>query len=269
MDYHVHTNFSDDSNMYIRDLIKAAKKKNIGEICITDHLEPDDLDGDSIEPLKKYTKKYFEEIKEISMKKDYPKIKIGVELGLSRKTLNKSSEYIKAHSYDFVLASLHEVNGVEVNDRGFYRSITAEEAYRLYLEEMYYCLENYNDFDCFGHLDLIRRYVKRFKGKNEIIFTSELKPLIDDILKLIIDKGKGIELNTSGYRYGLLTPLPPFEILKRYRELDGEIITIGSDAHSEEEVGDKIQHAHGLLLEAGFECFYTYEGRKAITNKLE
>ncbi|UMZ74597.1 Histidinol-phosphatase [Natranaerofaba carboxydovora] len=255
--------------MDIRELIEEAKKKNIKEICITDHLEPDDLDGGSIESLKEYTKKYFEEIKEVSMKKDCPKIKIGVELGLSRSTLNASKEYIKAHSYDFVLASLHEVNGVEVNDWGFHKSISAEKAYKLYLEEMYYCLENYDNFDCLGHLDLMRRYIKRFKGKNDIIFTYELKPMIDDILRLIIDKGKGIELNTSGYRYGLLTPLPSFEVLERYKELGGEVITIGSDAHSEEEIGDKIQHAHELLLETGFEYFYTYEDRKAIANKLK
>ena len=43
--------------------------------------------------------------------------------------------------------------------------------------------------------------------------------------------GKGIELNTGGFKYGLGHPNPCEDIIKRYKELGGEIITLGSDAH--------------------------------------
>ncbi len=278
VDYHLHTEFSDDSIMNLENLIRAAKDKNVKKICITDHVEPHEIKGGfegEGETLKIKTEKYLAKIKEViekETKMDMEKpglcITRGVELGLSPDTLKKSSQYVSLYPFDYVLASIHEIGGVDVNEKGLHEEKDGEELIFQFLEETYRCIKDFDEFDSLGHLDLIRRYIKRYKGVNDIIYTSNHKPIIDDILKLIIQRGKGIEVNSSGYRYGLMGPMPSFEIIKRYGELGGEIITMGSDAHEEAFVGDKLLNIREILLEAGFSYVFSFENRKPMAHKL-
>ena len=111
---------------------------------------------------------------------------------------------------------------------GFYEGKTKEQVYRRYLEEIYTIIRSFNDFDVLGHLGYIRRYVpydiKAMPFKN-------YDDIIEAILKWLIEHGKGIEINLSGYTYRLGSAIPEADIVKRYKELGGEIITLGSDAH--------------------------------------
>ena len=280
IDFHLHTKFSDDSILEIDDLVDAAIEKNIKILCITDHVEPEEFEENRLsKELKLKTESYFKEIAELRQKWESRsssrevKILTGVELGLSPETLDIGKKYIKANSFDFVLGSLHAVNGREVNDRSLYELRDEKEVLRIYLEELYRCIKKFDEFDSLAHIDLIRRYIKRYKGKNEIFYCfnpdPELNYLVDDILRIIRDKGKGLEVNSSGYRYGLLTPMPSFEVIKRFRGLGGEIITIGSDAHSTNQVGEKLQNVREIILEAGFKYVFKYEKRKALPLKLK
>ena len=97
---------------------------------------------------------------------------------------------------------------------------------------------------------------------------SEFSEKIDEILKLLISKGKGIEVNTSGLRYGVGSPHPSFEIIQRYHSLGGEIITIGSDAHKPEHIGYKFDTAYELLDKAGFKYVTIFKNRKPDFIKL-
>lgn len=280
VDFHLHTKFSDDSIMELDDLVETALANNIKMICITDHLEPDEFEfsdrkaGETQKKLKQKIASYFEEISKKTRdweKREDIKIFTGIELGLSLATLAKSKEIIKSYPFDFVLASLHCLEGIEVNNSSLYEQNEENELIKNYFQKLYKCLKEFNEYDSLAHLDLIRRYIKRYKGKDEVIlnYNNEINFLVDEILKLLRDRGKGLEINSSGYRYGLFTPMPSYEVIKRYRELGGELVTIGSDAHTTSQVGEKLQNLKELLLEAGFEYIFVYKKRKALPVKIK
>ena len=142
----------------------------------------------------------------------------------------------------------------------YFQGKEEDAAYRGYFESI---LENLAVFDCFdvyGHIDYIVRY-----GPNQNQFYSygKFADVIDEILRVLIQKGKGIEINTAGFKYGLGHPHPTEQILKRYRELGGEIITVGADAHKAEHVAFAFEKVPALLTEAGFRYYTVFRQRKA------
>ena len=98
---------------------------------------------------------------------------------------------------------------------------------------------------------------------------SRYSDVIDEILRLLIEKGKGIEINTGGFKYGLGHPNPCEEILARYRELGGEIITIGADAHKPEHVAFDFAKVPSILKDSGFDYFTVFRERKPEFVKIE
>lgn len=114
-----------------------------------------------------------------------------------------------------------------------------------------------------GHLDMIRRYDKAGEYPFE-----KVRDLVEEILKTVIARGKGIELNTSCFRYGLPDLTPGREILTLYRNMGGKILTIGSDTHREAHLGVRIKEMHGELKSLGFESVYTFEKMEPIAHRL-
>ena len=99
----------------------------------------------------------------------------------------------------------------------------------------------------------------------------DLKPYEDkfrQLFKNLTEKGRGIELNVSGYYKAMQDAMPPMSILKLYRECSGEIITIGSDAHKAEYIGFYQKEAHEMLQEAGFRYLTVFDHRKPEFIKL-
>ncbi len=145
-------------------------------------------------------------------------------------------------------------------DSGFFEGYTRKEAYLRYFEEVLQNIKLYdNEFDVYGHLD----YVVRYGGYAEKrIDYQEFREILDEILIQLIKKDKGIEINTSGIRYGLGNPHPNIDIVKRYKELGGKIITIGSDAHKVEDFAKDFDIAYDLLKEAGFDEIAIFHHRK-------
>ena len=124
-------------------------------------------------------------------------------------------------------------------------------------------VKRYQNYSVLGHMDLITRY-----DKNGIYPFEKAMPIISEILRIVIENGKGIELNTSYHRYGLEDSTPSVNILKRYRELGGDIITIGSDSHSPGQLGTYIEDARRLLKSLGFRYFCTYDKMQPIYHNL-
>ena len=123
-------------------------------------------------------------------------------------------------------------------------------------------LKNINTIDKFcvyGHIDFISRYGIY---KDNSLKYRDYSDLIDEVLKTLINKNKGIEINTSGYRYKLNQTYPQYDILKRYKELGGEIITIGSDAHTPDYVGDHFEVAYEMLVKSGFKYITRFKNLK-------
>ena len=249
LDYHIHSNFSLDSELKMEDACYKAIELGLKEIAFTDHI---DLDW----PGKEYTfeinlNQYFKSLSKIKKEFDHRiLVKKGIELGIQPNTIEKTNKLIKGYEFDYIIASIHCVGGCDIMKENFFEDKTTFQAYLRYFEEVVLIVNSFKSFCCLGHLDLIRRYIPDKSSRN--ISYNDFSDIVDSILKILIDKHKGIEVNTSGLKYGLNSFLPGSDFIKRYRELGGEIITIGSDSHDTGRVGDKVSEAIELIKEAGF-----------------
>lgn len=263
-DTHMHCYFSGDSEAAPRDMIESAIKKGLSGICFTDHLDLDyreepgyfDLDFEN----------YQKEI--LALKEEYADlipVLWGIELGLQPHVASENLEVTRKYPFDFVIGSSHLVDHVDIYYPAFYERRTERTAYRRYFESILENLATDVDFDVYGHLDYVVRYGP---NKNQAFTYEKYADLIDEILRKLIEKGKGIEMNMAGFKYGLGHPNPTEDILKRYRELGGEIITIGSDGHKPEQIAWDYHRVPELLKSAGFEYFTVFKERKPEFIKL-
>lgn len=273
-DYHVHTEFSDDSVYPLEDVIKDAIRMDMDEICITDHVDYGikyDWDcGQEImyrngEPFANVDyPRYMAAIKDLQSRyADKIAIKAGLEFGIQTHTIPQFEALFQRFPFDFIILSIHQVENKEFWTQDFQKGRTQQEYNERYYEEMLDVVKKYKNYSVLGHLDLIARY-----DKNGTYPFEKIKPFVEEILKIVIKDGKGIELNTSYHRYGLKDTTPSVEILKLYRELDGRIITIGSDSHKPEHLGTHIEKAKILLKDLGFQSFCTYEKMQAVFHDL-
>ncbi len=269
-DYHLHTYHSGDSTAPMELVIESAIKRGLRSICITEHMDYDyPVSEDVPEGLFEVdTDAYYAEYKELSEKyKEKIIVRFGIELGLQPQLLTKNAEYIKKYPFDFVIGSNHLCHKKDPYYPPFYEGRTLKEAYTEFFEAT---LENVKLFDCFdvlGHLDYLVRYAP---GKEESYDCRDYSDITDEILKVLIEKGKGLDVNTKA-----LYSDPPFEnpnpckgLLIRYKELGGEIITFGSDAHKPEHVAGGFEKAIQIVKECGFDKYCTFSERKVEFHSL-
>lgn len=263
-DYHMHTTFSPDASLSIKDAIEQSILLGTKEICITDHLDYD-FDGKGHDIVFNYSYYINTLYNYIEQYKDKITIKKGIEVGLQPHILNKCEDYVADKDFDFIIGSIHSVSKEDLYSGNLFDSITQKDAYFKYFEELLYVIENYDHFSVFGHLDMIKRY----GGYDIILPLEDYKEITITIIKKLIEKGKGIEVNTSGIRYNLGDYHPSIDILKLYLELGGEIITIGSDAHSKKQVGFELKNAVRQLKDLGFKYITTFDKLKPKFNSID
>lgn len=252
-DYHVHSSFSDDCNIDMEVVVKRAMELGIKEICFTDHTDFDaKIEGVIIEfDSKEYTHKIGE------MKKKYGHkitIKKGVEMGYQPHIIERCNQFVEGGQFDFVLASLHTVEMKDVHFGDFARDKSPKQAYEKYFKELYDCIELNANFSVLAHYDLLKRYVDYDHER----VLKENFDIIEATFKKIIYNGRGIEINTSGFRYNVGSNLPSPDFLRLYRDLGGEIITVGSDSHGEKSLGDGFDYTYDLLKKIGFKYITTF-----------
>lgn len=263
-DYHTHSAFSDDCSTPMRDVIEAACDKGLKEIAVTDHYDPDYPDRNM--PFELDFPEYHKALNDMKETfKNRIKVLQGVEIAIQHgSTLEKCKKAAKDYDYDFIIGSFHCAEGIELHRRLFYENRPAEDAYIAYYTYIRDCLKNFHDYDILGHINYIDRYTDRVPS------SSVYMDLVEDILKNIISDGKGIEINTSSSRFGMGDKTTPSkEILKLYCDLGGEIVTIGSDAHKAEYVGDRLDEAVEMMKSAGLKYLATYDQRKLNFIKLD
>lgn len=251
-DYHLHSKYSFDSKQSIEEIINKGILMELNEICLTEHISFDPND-------KSYNffdfKEYEAEIEELSIKySNKIKIKKGLEIGEYHLYKEDFDKYFDEHNLDFIIGSIHNLDNKSLRQNII--EIGAHNTYKTYFTELLQFAQ-IGDFDVLGHLDIVQRYAF---NENGIYKFDDYKDLIYDILKVIISRGKGIEINTSGLNNNLL--FPKLEVLKMYRDLKGEILTIGSDAHDTNRVGEKISYVYNMLKNLGFKYTFTYDSRK-------
>ncbi len=262
-DYHMHSTFSGDAKSPMEDMVKASIDKGLKEICFTEHNDilfpysEEDREG----MYEVNTDSYLYEL--LCMREKYQdKIKIGfgVELGMQDIALKLNEDYAKSFDFDFIIFSCHIVNGTDPYYPPYFEGRSEEEAVREYFDCILSNVKAFNNYDVVGHLDYVVRYAPQ-KDKNYSY--EKYKDVIDKILLTLVENGRGLEINTSGFGYHNLKDVHPArEILKRYKELGGEIVTVGSDAHVAENVGGFFDKAKEALEAAGFEYYTTFEKRK-------
>lgn len=273
-DMHMHTWFSTDSEACPRDMADEAVRKGLKTICFTDHFDKDDLEWGEEGIFD--VDAYFVEMQKLQ--EEYAgklNIRIGIELGLRTYLKDYYEELTKKYPFDFVIGSVHNVpykkdaeGNILYTDPAaekLFTDRTDKEAYRLMMETT---LENVRTSDCFqalGHLDYVVRYGKL--REKEYSYT-DYADIIDEILKLLIEKEKGLEVNSAGLKYGLPFAHPHPDVLKRYRELGGEIITIGADAHKPEHIAYDFAKAEEILKSCGFKYYTEFFEQKPVFKQL-
>lgn len=257
-DTHIHTYFSGDSEALPQDMVESAIAKGAGGICITDHLDYDYPDEPELFLLE--LERYRKAIAALQQQYEgiFP-VLYGIELGLQPHVTEDNLRVTRTYPFDFVIGSSHVVHHADPYYGTFYEGRTEDEAYLEYFESILENLSTDVDFDVYGHLDYVVRYGP---NRNRFYSYGKFAEVIDEILRILIEKGKGIELNTAGFKYGLGHPNPTEEILKRYHALGGEILTIGADAHKPEHVAFDFCKVPAILKEAGFSYYTVFKNRK-------
>ncbi len=259
-DVHIHSFFSSDSEENPINIVNTAINAGLKSICFTDHNDYDyPPENGEIMFLLDYDKyvSYMLDLKETY--KNKIDIMIGVEQGLQKSVADRVNQYDSSHILDFIIGSSHLINGKDPYYEDFWNNRPTSNAVADYLESIIENIKFCNNFDVYGHLDYIIRYAP---GKDSSYNWNDYSDYFDEILKSLIQKGKGIEINTAGLKYGLKETNPAYGVIKRYRELGGEIITTGSDAHKAEFLAYSFDKIPAILEACGFKYYTIFKNRK-------
>ena len=242
-DYHIHCELSPDSTAALDVVCSQAYRLGLEEVAFTDHYEL--IEG--VTARGSIRREYLEISREklLACRSRWEgriRVVFGIDLGQCHKQPEAASH-----------------RDLSLFD---YREEDCEALGETYARELLE-IARAGDYDCLSHLDLIRRY-PAFQGVS--LRMEDHMELVEESLKQVVRRGKGIEINTTAG--SLAEPLPSLAILKAYRRLGGEIVTTGSDAHRAEDVAKGFDRAEELLREAGFSYAARYKERKPYFVKL-
>ncbi|MBQ7934713.1 MAG: histidinol-phosphatase HisJ family protein, partial [Lachnospiraceae bacterium] len=227
-DFHLHSSHSGDSDTPMEEMILHGIRQGLKYMCFTEHNDfdfPDTEEGPGSQFLLNVDSYLYDLLKYKEKYADRINILFGVELGLQPSCMRQNAVLAKSYDFDFIIGSSHICNGRDPYYPDFYQGRSQAEAYREYFESILENIKRFSNFDVYGHLD----YVVRYGPNKDTDYTYTLySDIFEEILDRLIDMGKGIEINTGGLKSGLRDLHPCLDILKRYREKGGEIITVGS-----------------------------------------
>jgi histidinol-phosphatase (PHP family) len=270
-DFHIHSTCSSDARDTMTDMAAAARENGVSVVCFTDHCDIDQFTTGIFDPgcfghwpriLEQFT------ILKQSCPPDLD-ARLGLELGEINHEPELAQKIASQPELDFILGSIHNLK----NTPDFYalNYESGEHCVRLthtYLDELFE-MAGLDSFDCVSHIGYARRYMLR-AGFDVRVEDSRFSDQIDRLLRRVIERGKGIEINCSGYRTPKMNcTIPDKPILRRYRELGGEIITTGSDAHSTADAGQGLARGVQLLRETGYRYYTIYKNRKPEFVKID
>ena len=266
-DTHTHTSYSTDCVTPMEELIKTAISIGLTRLCFTEHMDYD-YPSDPAKEKNGHPEFWLDtdayRAGYLDMKEKYAgriDLLFGVELGLQPHIVDWNNNYVNQYDFDHIIGSAHTIDHKDPYFPSFYEGRTERAAYTRYFEQALENLMLFDNIDSFGHLDYVVRYGP---NKNRNYSYREYSDLIDPILEILVEKGIALEINTGGYRKGLGCPNPGKDVISRYKDLGGELITIGSDAHTTETLAKDFSSAEALLLECGFKYHAVFIGRKPV-----
>lgn len=258
-DFHMHSTVSYDGHNTSEEMARAALAAGIRELCFTDHL---DYDPQGRMRMDFETDRYNAAYDTLEVPGLI--IRRGAEFGMLRDNAQVLKQDLQRRHFDFIIGSCHFVEDLDIYFQPFWENKTMEQAERLYLEEVLACVSVHDDFDVLGHLTYISKAMSN--PTHRPVAYESYRDLVDEILRTLAKKGKGIEVNTSGKdRCGVF--LPEKEYLHRFRELGGRIVTVGSDAHDTARAGQYCHEAVKMVSEI-FGGVYTFADRNPVFHKV-
>lgn len=264
-DYHTHSHISFDANISIQQTCALALKRGACGLTFTEHaVFENDPALDELPDIGAYEG-------ELAVSRAaFPALELGMglELDLNPARLADTEKLLKAAEWDFVLGSMHELEGYNLSeyDCKFCIGKSDKQAYHTYFSGLYERVKACPSFDSLGHLDLLLRH-HRFNDRP--FDYADHAEILDALLKLLIQRGQGLEVNTAGPYYGAAEMHPGLTVLRRYRQLGGDIITCGSDCHSGPMVFRCIMEGYKMIKEAGFKYVSLFYNRELHQLKLE
>lgn len=247
-DSHLHTDFSTDSSMKIHEAVNKSRLEGLG-IVITEHMDINfPRHGEFVFDVDKYFNDYSK------LRSD--KLLMGIELGMREDCIDKNKELISNYNFDYVIGSIHVMDGMDIYDEAIYTS-DRENVYRKYFRLMNECVKIHDCIDSLGHIDYIARYARYDDSE---IYYDKYSDCIDEVLNSVIKMGKAIEINTRRLsdRKAVLNLI---KIYKRYNELGGKIVTIGSDSHHHSTIGSGFNAAREIVETCNLKAVY-FKNRK-------
>lgn len=246
-DSHVHTKFSTDSEMEITAAIKSADKLDLG-LIITEHM---DIGFPTIADNTYDIPAFFSEYSKYRS----DKLLLGVELGMCLDLLEQVKNVATSYPFDQIIGSVHVVDKMDTYKKSFFEGRTKYEVYKQYLIYMIDCIKTHDFIDTLGHIDYITRYNDYFDKE---LYYDEYIDYIDELLILLAKKEKAIEINTNRLSsYDAFISLT--KIYKRFKELGGRYVTIGSDAHTPDLIGRNFNIANDICKTCRLEIVHFKE----------
>lgn len=259
-DFHMHSQVSFDGRDSAVNMARAALDAGLKEICFTDHMDYDPLDpGRNLRfDIAHYNKEY-EPLQVPGLV-----VRRGFEFGMLPDNREQFQMDLIRRDWDFVIGSIHFVDGLDVYFDAYWSDKTYYQAIFHGFEETLSCVKHHDDFDVLGHLTYLGKSHAN-PVKTPILYEA-YREVVDEIFKVLVSKGKGLECNTSGLD-SCSVLLPDVSYLRRFKELGGQIVTVGSDAHHSNRVGQYCKEACQVVQDIfGYVC--TFADRKPQFHKL-
>lgn len=262
-DCHNHSNISYDGKDSPRDLCIKASSLGLIHHTITDHCECEEYDKQGRDYRSVVDKSHRALLE---LKEEFPALLIGIELGQPLQNPSAVEDVFSLREYDFVIGSLHSMQ----NCKDFYywnkMNMEVYDALDRYFAELPSMVKA-GGFDSLGHLSYPLRYICGENGLH--VDMNRYDEPIRELFSLMVDNGIALELNTSGLRQKIGCTLPDINYIKLYRSLGGQMVTIGSDAHRCEDLGQGIVSGLQLLESAGFTHYTVFKKREPIYVKIQ
>ena len=263
VDLHVHSTCSCDGASSIAEYARQAAALGAVEVGFCEHLDLDrrDRDYNHLNPVW-----YAQELAAAQAVSNGVCLRRGVEVTYQARLEGELRTWLAGHAWDYVVASVHLMDYPDgwafVSEPAalgaYFATHSQRQAYLPYFEEV--CRAARSGLgDVLGHMDVVKRYgVRQYGPFDPAAFGEEIRA----VLRAAIDGGVGLEINTSGLRQSPGEPYPALTVLRWYRELGGEVLTIGSDAHQALDLGAGIAEALAMVRQAGFRAIATFEERR-------
>ena len=272
-DYHVHSAYSMDGRQTVEEACRAAAAAGLDEICLTDHIDfghPDPgVDGTPAMRAR------AEEI--AAARERYPglRVRCGLEIGDMAATRQQTRAFLSAWPLDFRLLSLHVIDGVDpyydpsLGRPSYFAGKTRAQAYRRYAQLRLEQLRAWRpeEYDALAHFGYVCKFAP-YPPQERPFLWEDAPEEVDAALRLLAQAGNALEINTSGWKQ-TREPIPSRGILRRFRELGGEFVTFGSDAHEARYVGYRLREARELARACGFRYALSCAERKKTPYVLE